>query len=97
MDYRAVAVAKPSAADLAVYAGSYRSAKVDVVPVLSMQASRLSASRWPGPALAPEPTFTDGFMVPRGWPATFTRDAAGGITGYELTNGRCRRIKFPRQ
>lgn len=81
IDYRAVAIAKPSAADLAAYAGSYCSAAVEVVHALSVQAGRLSAGRWPGPALAPEPTFAGGFMFGRGWPATFTRAAAGGING----------------
>ena len=60
-------------------------------------AGPLSVGLRPGAALAPEPTFADGFMFGRSWHATFTRDAAGGITGYELTNGRCRCVKFPRQ
>jgi hypothetical protein len=34
--YRAVTVAKPSPADLAIYAGSYRSGELDVVHVLTV-------------------------------------------------------------
>ena len=97
VDYRAVAAAKPSAAELAVYAGIYRSEELDVAHVITVQAGRLSVGRWPGPALTADPTFADGFMFGGGWHATFTRDTGGGIAGYELTNGRCRRVKFSRQ
>ena len=97
VDYRAVAAVKPSAAELAVYAGTYRSDELDVAFGITVQAGRLSVGRWPGPALTTEPTFADGFMLGRGWHGTFTRDVAGGINGCELTNGRCRRVKFSRQ
>jgi CubicO group peptidase (beta-lactamase class C family) len=97
VDYRAVAVVKPSSAELAVYAGTYRSAELDVTRVITVKAGRLSVGRWPAPALTAEPTFADGFVFGGGWHATFTRDTGGGIAGYELTNGRCRRVKFSRQ
>ncbi len=97
VDYTAVTAAKPTGSQLAVYAGTYRSDELDVSHVLTVKADRLSVGRWPGPEFAAEPTFADGFMFGRGWHATFTRDAAGTITGYELTNGRCRRVRFSRQ
>lgn len=97
VDYTSVMPAKPTGAQLAVYEGTYRSDELDVCHVLTVKAGRLSVGRWPAPALAAEPTFADGFMFGRGWHATFTRDAAGAITGYELTNGRCRRVRFSRQ
>ena len=95
-DYVAVTTAQPSAAQLASYAGTYRSDELDVTHVLTVEADRMSVGRWPGSPLAAESTFADGFKFGRGWHATFTRDAAGAITGYECTNERCRRVKFSR-
>ena len=95
-DYVAVTTAQPSAAQLASYAGTYRSDELEVTHVLTVEADRMSVGRWPGSPLAAESTFADGFKFGRGWHATFTRDAAGAITGYECTNERCRRVKFSR-
>ncbi len=97
VDYGAVERARPSAAQLAAYAGAYHSEELDVAHVVAVRNGRLAVERWPSPALNAEPTFADGFMFGRGWHATFTRDAGGAITGYELTNGRCRRVKFVRR
>ena len=58
---------------------------------------KLVISSWPAPALTAEPTFADGFKFAGGWHATFTRDARGRIIGCELTNGRCRRVRFERR
>jgi len=97
VDYAAVPAAKPTVAQLAVYAGTYYSAELDVAQEVSVKDGRLVGRRWPGAPLAAEPTFADGFMFGRGWHATFTRNAGGAITGFELTNGRCRRVKFERR
>ncbi len=97
VDYTAVERARPTAAQLAAYAGTYYSAELDVAHVVGVKDGRLTGSRWPGAALAAEPTFADGFMFGRGWHATFMRNASGAVTGFELTNGRCRRVKFERQ
>ncbi len=96
-DYEAVEKVKPSAVQLAAYAGTYYSAELDVAQVIGVKDGRLTASRWPGAPLVATPTFTDGFLFGRSWHATFTRDAGGGISGLELTNGRCRRVKFERR
>ena len=96
--YGRVTKAQPSAAQLAAYAGSYYSEELDVGHTLAVRGGKIASSRWPGPWLPGTPTFADGFWF-GGWHATFTRDANGNVTGYELTNagGRCRRIRFTRR
>jgi CubicO group peptidase (beta-lactamase class C family) len=91
-----VSMATPRTAQLAAYAGTYQSEELEVTHILTSKEGRLSAERWPTPAWELKPTFADGFTFGPGWHATFTRDANGAITGYELTNGRCRRVKFVR-
>jgi CubicO group peptidase (beta-lactamase class C family) len=97
VDFVPVAAAKPSAAQLAAYAGEYYSEELEVTHTVTVSDGRLAVAHWPGRALRAEPTFADGFQLGRGWHATFTRDAAGGIDGCELSNGRCRRVKFGRR
>ncbi|HEY1110695.1 MAG TPA: serine hydrolase [Opitutaceae bacterium] len=93
----AKAPAKPSAADLAAYAGTYRSAELGVSVVFAVDKGKLTSEIWPGPAGAGEPTFADGFHYRSGWHITFVRDASGKVTGAEATNGRVRRVLFDRQ
>jgi len=90
-------VAKPSAADLAAYAGTYRNAELGVAVVFAVHNGKLTSEMWPGPAGAGEPTFADGFFYRSGWHITFVRDAADNVTGVEATNGRVRRVRFERQ
>lgn len=96
-EYARVPVAKPTAAQLAAYAGAYRSEELDVTHHVTVNGGRLAVTHWPATFPRAEPTFADSFILGRGWQATFTRDADGKINGYELTNGRCRRVKFVRQ
>lgn len=97
VDYRAAATVTPTGAQLAFSAGTYRSAELAVAHRVTVEAGRLSVGHWPGLPLVAKPAFADGFRVGRGWHAPFTRDAAGAVTGDELTNGRCRHVRFSRQ
>ncbi len=94
--YAPVKAAAPSPAELAVYAGTYRSGEVNVADTLTVKDGQLWVERWPGRPAAAQPTFVDGFRFSPQWHATFTRDATGAVTGYEMTNGRCRRVRFTR-
>jgi len=67
-----------------------------VADTLSVKDGQLWVERWPGWPVLAKPTFADGFRFGPAWHATFTRDESGAITGYEMTNGRCRRVKFSR-
>lgn len=89
--------AKPSAADLAAYTGTYRNAELGVPVVFAVDNGKLTSEMWPGPAGAGQPTLADGFIYRSGWHITFVRDAAGNVTGAEATNGRVRRVLFERQ
>ncbi len=95
--YVAKDAAKPAAAELAEYAGTYRNAELDVALVFAEENGKLTSEMWPGPAGAGEPTFADGFIYRSGWHITFVRDAAAKVTGAEATNGRVRRVLFERQ
>lgn len=94
--YSPVEHVTPSTSQLAAYAGIYRSEELDVTDFLSVKEGRLWFECWPGSPVEAKPTFADGFHFGPLWHATFTRDASGAITGYEMTNGRCRRIRFAR-
>ena len=94
--YALVNAAAPSPAELAAYAGTYHSDELDVADTVTVKDGQLWVERWPGSPAAAQPTFVDGFRFSPQWHATFTRDATGAITGYEMTNGRCRRVRFTR-
>ncbi|MES2694604.1 MAG: serine hydrolase domain-containing protein [Verrucomicrobiota bacterium] len=97
--YAAKSMAKPTAAALAAYTGTYASEELGVSVMIAEEKGKLAVVSWPGLPAAGEPTFADGFMFRNGWHGTFTRDANGKVTGLEATNasGRCRRVKFVRQ
>lgn len=94
--YSPVEHVTPSTSQLATYEGIYRSEELDVTDSLTLKDGRLWLESWPSSPVEAKPTFADGFRFGTLWHATFTRDASGAITGYEMTNGRCRRIRFAR-
>ena len=95
--YVAVPPARPDAAALAAYAGTYYSEELDTARDVVERDGALWVENWPAVPVRATPTFADGFNFGRGWHSTFTRDAAGRVDGVELTNGRCRRIRFVRR
>ena len=95
-DYSAVTAAHPSTTTLAEYAGVYRSEELEVADTVSVNGGHLVVERWPRVPVEAKPTMADGFWFGPEWHATFTRDSNGAVNGYELTNGRCRRVRFTR-
>ncbi len=93
--------AGPTVAELAGYVGDYYSAELDVTVPVAVSDGKLTFRVRPEPARPAEPTFADGFIVPRmdGSLFTFTRTKEGAISGFVFTGGggRCRRIVFNRQ
>ena len=90
---------RPTAEDLAAYAGRYRSEELDVEWTLEVREGRLVLERWPHETVTAAATFRDGFRFGPQWHGTFRRAADGRIDAVELTDasGRCRRILFERR
>ncbi len=95
--YVAVQAARPDAAALAAYAGTYYSEELDTARDVVERDGALWVENWPAVPVRATPTIADGFNFGRAWHATFTRDASGRVDGVELTNGRCRRVRFVRR
>jgi CubicO group peptidase (beta-lactamase class C family) len=86
----------PSAADLAGYAGVYKSSELQATYRFAVKDGKLTlASNWQEPAVL-NPSVRDEFEGPSGTAIVFQRDAAGHITGCDLFAGRVRNIKFGR-
>ena len=87
---------KPSAEDLAQYAGEYTSSELQASYRFAVKDGKLTlATNWQEPSVL-EPAVRDEFQSPLGVAVVFRRDAAGHITGCELFAGRVRNIFFTR-
>lgn len=87
---------KPSAADLAQYAGEYASSELQATYRFAVKDGKLAlATNWEEPSVL-EPTVRDEFQSPVGVAMVFRRDAAGRLTGCDLFAGRVRNIFFRR-
>ncbi|HVH61407.1 MAG TPA: serine hydrolase domain-containing protein [Candidatus Sulfotelmatobacter sp.] len=87
---------KPSAADLAQYAGEYASSELQATYRFAVKDGKLAlATNWEEPSVL-EPTVRDEFQSPVGVAMIFRRDAAGRLTGCDLFAGRVRNIFFRR-
>jgi CubicO group peptidase (beta-lactamase class C family) len=85
---------KPTAAELARYAGVYASAELETTYRFAMNDGRLTLfNNWQAPA-ALDPTTRDEFQGPDGMAIVFRRDAAHRITGFDVFAGRVRNIAF---
>lgn len=105
--FEAIAPSTPSAADLAVYAGSYASDELGVVYRLVVTDGKLRLAAisdiagFPRAASLPltelQPTIADGFEL-NSTPVTlqFSRGVGGTVTGFTLDAGRTRGMLFTR-
>ena len=86
----------PNAAVLAPYAGEYVSAELGgaIYRVTATDSTILLRTGTSTP-FAARPMFGDTF-VGNGYTIQFTRNA-GRVSGFEVTNGRMRRVKFTRR
>ena len=81
---------------LAEFVGRYRSEELDVDwAVAQNERGALTLARRRVPPQPMMPSFADGFSSQPG-SIRFTRDAAGRVTGFLLTSGRIRHIRFDR-
>ena len=83
---------KPTDAELQEYAGTYTSPELGVTYRISVHNGNLLVKRHMQNDLTIVPTFKDAFSNSGTW--TFTRDAAGKISGVLYTQGRIRRVRF---
>jgi hypothetical protein len=92
--------ATPAMETLRQYAGSYYSQELDVTWPMVIEgdhiALRNSASALVDISGKLEPALPDAFTAGGGL-IRFTRDSAGGVTGYEVSASRMRGIRFERQ
>jgi len=87
---------KPSAEDLAQYAGEYTSSELQATYRFAVKEGKLAlATNWEEPSVL-EPTVHDEFQSPAGVAMVFRRDAARHVTGCDLFSGRVRNIRFTR-
>jgi len=87
---------KPSAEDLAQYAGEYSSAELQATYRFAVKDGKLTlATNWQEPTVL-EATVRDEFRSPVGVALVFRRDAAGHVTGCDVFAGRVRNILFTR-
>jgi hypothetical protein len=87
---------KPSAADLASYAGEYKSSELQATYRFAVKDGKLTlATNWQE-AAALDPIIRDEFEGPFGAAIVFRRDGASHITGCDLFAGRVRNIAFTR-
>ena len=87
---------RPSAVELAPFAGSYYSAELAVQYTLSMDGGRLVArQRKPG-TLPLTPTYPDGFFT-SGFYLAFTQGADGAVDGFTMSTARAWKVRFDRQ
>jgi hypothetical protein len=84
---------KPSADQLAEYAGVYRSDEMDAVFRISIKDGRLQLVRTKLRPAAIDPIVKDSFRSPNGV-MQFSRDPAGRVSGFLLQGGRVRHLKF---
>lgn len=91
-----VEAANRSPAALREIAGRYRSEELDMDWTIAVVGdSALSLSRRRVPAQRMNPVYRDGFSADVG-NMRFTRDGAGKVTGFLLTAGRVRNVRFDR-
>ena len=83
----------PSAAQLAEYAGVYRSDEMDAVFRISIKEGKLQLVRIKLRPAALDPMFKDSFRSSAGV-IQFSRDAAGRVSGFQLQAGRVRQVRF---
>ena len=94
--YRHAAPARPPAARMAAYAGTYHSADLDVIYRLRAEGLRLTLRHRKLGEIRLTPTFDGGFYG-GGWYFTFERGIDGEMAGFTMSTPRARRIRFRRQ
>lgn len=92
--YEVVEAARPSLAQLAEYAGRFRSDEIDAAYTIIVQDGKLSLARKKAKNVALFPTFADNFWNDEFGYVKFTRDQRHKINGLLYTSSWIRRLRF---
>jgi CubicO group peptidase (beta-lactamase class C family) len=87
---------KPTEAELASYAGEYRSAELKTSYVLEVREGQLIARHFRTGDFPFRPVDRDRFQAPTFGEVRFLRDAAGAIVAFTSTSDRVRNLRFDR-
>jgi CubicO group peptidase (beta-lactamase class C family) len=97
IEYRREPSRAPGRDSLAAYAGTYYSEELDVRYTLAVRDSVLAVEFRKINDASMTMVFPDGFLSTFGATIVFTRDAKQRITGFTLTDGRVRGVRFDRE
>jgi CubicO group peptidase (beta-lactamase class C family) len=86
---------EPTAAELEAFAGPYHSEELGTDYRLALEDGALWFHHRKLESQRLTPTFRDAFMI-RGASASFTRDSAGRVDGFTLSDGRVWNVRFVR-
>jgi CubicO group peptidase (beta-lactamase class C family) len=95
--YEAVPAMTPTSAQLNEYAGNYHSEELNVTYTLFVEGGKLALRRRRSKDMPLDPTFTDAFMRDDLGLLRFTRNGQKRVSGFLLTAGRVRRLRFERR
>ena len=87
---------RPSAVELAPFAGSYYSAELAVQYALSVDRGRLVLRHRKLGTLPLTPTYPDGFFT-AGFYLAFTQGVDGAVDGFTMSTARAWKVRFDRQ
>ncbi len=86
----------PTAAELQPFAGRYYGEEVDNTYTISLRGDTLHLRWRKSPDLTLRPAFADAFAL-GGTVLRFQRDVAGQVTGFRLSGGRVRHLRFVKE
>nr|WP_246357211.1 serine hydrolase [Pyxidicoccus fallax] len=92
-----VALAKPDAAQLAAYKGTYVSGEAEATYTVAVEKDGLVLHRRPDAVFALVPSYADAFRAEHLGLVRFTRDSKGQVDGLSLGLGRVRDLRFARE
>ena len=87
---------RPSAGELAPFAGTYYSVELEVQYTLAVDDGRLVARQRRLGTLRLTPTYPDGFFT-SGFYLAFTQGADGAVDGFTMSTARAWKVRFDRQ
>lgn len=93
--YERVQPAKPSASELASYAGMYESPDTALPVTVAAKGDELTLAIGTNKPLRLRPTFHDAFMM-QGMSIRFLRDTEGNVTGFSAGDDRAWDLRFSR-